>query len=94
MEMVSIKISVPKGMAALVDELDPEMEFERNAMMLYPFIQNVTISYGRAAELLGVNKLDLIEFYNRMGMPYLRPTEEDLDEELAAYRAYKMRAAV
>ena len=40
------------------------------------------------------NKLDLIEFYNKMGLPYLRPTEEDLDEELAAYRAYKMRAAV
>jgi hypothetical protein len=58
-------------------------------MMLYPFIWNVTISHGRAAELLGVSKLDLIEFYNRMGMPYLRLTEEDLDEELAAYKAFK-----
>lgn len=91
MEMETIKITVPKGMAPFVDELDPEMEFERNAMMLYPFIQNVTISHGRAAELLGVRKLDLIEFYNRMGMPYLKPTEAELDEELAAYRAFKKK---
>ena len=89
MEMVPVKINVPREMAPLVDELSPEMEFERNAMMLYPFIWNVTISHGRAAELLGVSKLDLIEFYNRMGMPYLRITEEDLDEELAAYKAFK-----
>ena len=94
MEMVSIKINVPKDMAPLVDKLDPEMEFERNAMMLYPFIQDVSISHGRAAELLGVHKLDLIEFYNKMGLPYLRPTEEELDEELASYRAFKKRTAV
>lgn len=94
MEMVSIKINVPKDMALLVDKLDPEMELERNAMMLYPFIQDVSISHGRAAELLGVHKLDLIEFYNKMGLLYLRPTEEELDEEPASYRAFKKRTAV
>lgn len=94
MEMVAVKINVPKGMAPLIDELDAEKEFERNAMMLYPYIQNVTISHGRAAELLGVKKLDLIEFYNKMGLPYLRPSEAELDEELEAYRAFKKRAAV
>lgn len=94
MEMVSIHINVPKAMAPLMNTLDKEMEFARNAMMLYPLIQNVTISHGRAAELLGVRKLDLIEFYNKMGLPYLNPTEEDLEEELSAYREFKRRTTV
>ena len=89
MEMVSIRINVPKGIAPLVKELDPETEFERNAMMLYPLIQNVTISHGRAAELLGVRKLDLIEFYNKMGLPYLKLSEKELEDELETYRAFK-----
>ena len=45
-------------------------------MILYPFIQNRTISHGKAAELLGIQKLDLIEFYGKLGIPYLNQTAE------------------
>ena len=50
---------------------DQELAFKRNAMFLYPYIQDLTISHGRAAEILGVRKTDLIEFYGSMGIPYL-----------------------
>ena len=87
MNLVPVQINVPQDMAPLLN--DDSLEFERNAMMLYPFIQNLTISHGRAAEILGVHKLDLIEFYNAMGLPYLNQTGGDLDDELAAFRAIK-----
>ena len=61
---------------------DSEQEFRRNAMMLYPLIQNLTISHGRAAEILGVHKTDLIEFYNSMGIPYLDQDEDELSADL------------
>ena len=51
-------------------------------MLLYPFIRNLTISHGRAAEILGVHKTDLIEFYDSMGIPYLDQSEEELMEDL------------
>ena len=86
MESVTISISIPKGAACyLMNEL-PEQEFSRNAMMLYPLIRNMTISHGRAAEILGVNKIDLIEFYDSMGIPYLDMTKEELLGDIASLK--------
>jgi hypothetical protein len=51
-------------------------------MLLYPFIQNMTISHGRAAEILGVRKTDLIEFYDSMGIPYLNQSRQDLMNDI------------
>ena len=93
MEMMTIPMTVPKSMAPYLDDTDRDHSFERNAMMLYPLIQNMTISHGRAAEILGVHKLDLIEFYNSMGIPYLRQSKEELDEEIGAYRTFKEKKA-
>ncbi len=62
---------------------------ERNAMILYPLVHNLTISHGRAAEILGIGKWELIELYDSLGFPYLNQTPEELDEELNAYRELK-----
>ena len=49
-------------MVPYLDDSEQDHSFERNAMMLYPFIQNLKISHGRAAEILGVHKFDLRTF--------------------------------
>ena len=79
---MNIQISVPEDMGAYLGNEDQEQVFERNAMLLYPFIRNLTISHGRAAEILGVHKTDLIEFYDSMGIPYLDQDEDELMEDL------------
>lgn len=84
MESVIIPISIPKGAVSYLTNELPEQEFSRNAMMLYPMIRDLTISHGRAAEILGVHKTDLIEFYNSMGISYLDMDEEELLEDLAS----------
>ena len=83
MGMVAVKINVPEAMAPYLDESEYDNSFERNAMLLYPFIQNLTISYGRAAEILGIHKFDLIDYYGSIGLPYFNQTIADLEEELA-----------
>ena len=83
MKTVDIRITIPEDMSQYLDDEDQERVFERNAMFLYPFIRNLTISHGRAAEILGVHKTDLIEFYDSMGIPYLNQSETDLMEDLA-----------
>ena len=85
MEMISVPITFPKDMAPFL-EGDQAQEFKRNAMILYPYIQDMTISHGRAAEILGVNKLDLIDFYDSVGLPYLNQSIEDLEAEMADIR--------
>ena len=82
MKTVNIQLTVPEDMVPYLTD-DMEHFFERNAMILFPYIQNLTISYGRAAEILGVHKTDLIEFYDSLGIPYLNQSEEELLEDLA-----------
>ena len=83
MRTVNIQLAVPEGMTSYLNDNDQELVFERNAMLLYPYIRNLTISHGRAAEILGVHKTDLIEFYDSIGIPYLDQDEDELLEDLA-----------
>ena len=79
----TVSISVPEDMAPYLHDSDIDNTFSRNAMLLYPLIKNQTMSFGRAAEILEIHKTDLIEFYNKMGIPYLNQSREELMEDLS-----------
>ena len=83
MTMRTITLCVPAGMVPYLSEEDDRQVFARNAMILYPYIKNLSISNGRAEEILGVRKTDLIEFYDSMGIPYLNQSEQELEADLA-----------
>ena len=76
---------MPEGLAPYIAESGSSEELVRNAMLLYPHIRSLEISHGRAAELLGINKLDLIDLYDSLGMPYLNQSRESLLQELAGF---------
>ena len=57
----SVTIKVPVGMSKYLVTMNPETELTRNALLLYPYILNQTISHGRAAEILGIRKSELID---------------------------------
>ena len=84
MNTMKVQMSVPVGMSPYLNSEDTEISFAMNAMMLYPLIKNLTISHGKAAEILGVHKTDLIEFYGAMGIPYLDQSEEEFLEDLSS----------
>ena len=86
MTMRTVSLDVPSDMVRYIETDNEKQAFARNAMMLYPYIQNLTISHGKAAEILGVRKTDLIEFYDSMSIPYLNQSQEELDEDLATLR--------
>lgn len=86
MALVDINIKVPVEMAVYLEPSGKVTELERNAMLLYPYILKQVISHGRAAEILGIRKNDLIDIYDKMGFSYLDQTMDDLDSELEAYQ--------
>ncbi len=94
MSTESITIQVPKGMGKYLVAKDPEAELKRNALLLYPYILNQTISHGRTAEILGIRKSELIDLYDRLGYFYLDMTMDDLDEELETYKELKKKETV
>ena len=81
MEMAMVEINVPKDMIPFVAVKDAEGQIKRNALLLYQYIANNTISHGRAAELLGMHKLDLIDMYGKMGLSYYDMKLEEIEED-------------
>ena len=59
-----------------------KLELERKALMLYQYIVDDIISYGRAAEILGINKFELIDLYNKMNMPLIDLSIEEIKNDV------------
>ena len=45
------------------------------------------ISHGRTAELLGMRKIELIQLYGSLGIPYLDMTDEEFEEEVQTVKS-------
>lgn len=91
MTFTDVNIKVPEGMAMYLRQKNPRAELERNALLLYPYIHNRTISHGKAAEILGIPKYDLIELYDHMGLSYLSMDISEIEDEVANWE--KLREA-
>ncbi|MCM1245238.1 MAG: UPF0175 family protein [Roseburia sp.] len=85
MELANIEICVPKEMKTFLSNENSVDELRRNALILYPYIKDLTISHGRAAEILGIPKWDLIELYESMGLPYLDLDISEVEKEINSY---------
>lgn len=89
----SVTIKVPAEMKKYIVDTDAETDLVRNALLLYPYILNQTISHGRAAEILaeilGIRKSELIDIYDKMGYSYFDMTIDELDTELETYEQLK-----
>ena len=87
----SVTIKVPVGMSKYLVTINPEAELTRNALLLYPYILDQTISHGRAAEILGIRKSELIDLYDKLGYSYFDMIMDDLDDELNTFRELKKK---
>ena len=87
----SVTIKVPVGMSKYLVTINPEAELTRNALLLYPYILDQTISHGRAAEILGIRKSELIDLYDKLGYSYFDMIMDDLDNEMNAFRELKKK---
>lgn len=82
--MTNLTANIPEDANRYIKtELDGSLDLRERAMLLYPAIADLTISHGRAAELLGIPKWDLIELYANMGIPYFTQTWEEVQEDVA-----------
>lgn len=87
--MAVVNLEMPEKLAAFATPSEKEDQLERNAMILYPYIRKGVISHGKAAEILGILKMDLITLYGRLGISYIGMTDEEIDEELKTVRQLK-----
>ena len=86
MAMTKIEIDVPEEIVPFAVLEDKEAQITRNAMLVYPYIKNGVISHGKAAEMLEIQKMDLIVLYGKLGLPYFDETEEEFEEDLTVLK--------
>lgn len=89
MEMAEMKIKVPKPFVAFFrTEMpkDPHSVLVQNALLLYPYIKNDGLSYGRAAEMLGIRKTQIMDLYEEMELPLVSYDVSEVDDDVAAIR--------
>ena len=91
MEMKKVEIAVPEKMLSYLLITDGEAQLKRNAMLLYPYVYDCTISYGKAAEILGVHKSDLIALYGKMGIPYIQELPEEFETDIDTIKKIRVR---
>ena len=84
--MRDVSIKIPESMVEYTAAQNESEALMRNAMILYPYIQNDTISHGKAAQILGINKLDLLSLYGTLGIPYLDQTKKELENDISVIR--------
>ena len=89
----SVSIEIPDTIAEYTLVEDENEILTRNAMILYPYIKREIISHGKAAELLGIHKTDLISLYSNLGIPYLNQTKEELESDVTVLKKLRNKTA-
>ena len=82
MQLQTATIQITEGMKPYISQKKSEIGFQQRAMLLYPYIQNGTISHGRAAEILGMSKWSLIQLYGLLGIPYVDMDATELNRDI------------
>lgn len=93
MTMKAVSIKIPDTITEFTVVEDEKEILTRNAMILYPYIINETISHGKAAQLLGIHKMDLIALYSSLGIPYLDQTKEELENDVSVLKKLRNKTA-
>ncbi len=87
--MAVVSMEMPDEMVEFAMPSNKDEQLKINAMILYPYIQQGMISHGKAAEILGIFKIDLITLYGKMGLSYIDMSEDEIEEELKTVKYLK-----
>ena len=87
--MAVVSMGIPDEMLEFAMPSNKDEQLRINAMILYPYIRQGMISHGKAAEILGIFKIDLITLYGKMGLSYIDMSEDEIEEELKTVKYLK-----
>lgn len=80
MALTETMIKVPEQMVSYINPDTKQNELERNAMIMYPYVRSGIVSHGKAAQIIGIKKWDLITLYDKLGFPYLSSVSDYEDD--------------
>jgi predicted HTH domain antitoxin len=79
-----VTLQIEDELAAIIDQEPEDEPVERVAreMIVLELYRRGSISSGRAAELLGVPRIDFIKRTSKLGIPFIDMTEDEWVQEM------------
>ena len=65
---MKFEMDIPSELVEILKISDKNNEFDRNALLLYPYILNGTVSFKDAAKILNIDSVSLFEYYYKHNM--------------------------
>jgi predicted HTH domain antitoxin len=84
--MSSVKVEIEEPLAALLHQTNQPVQAAAREMIVLELYRRGTISSGKAAELLGMERIDFIKHASRLGIPFFDMTEDEWEAEKAALK--------
>lgn len=86
--MSAVKIDVDESLAALLHQSNQPVEDAAREMIVLELYRRGAVSSGKAAELLGLPRLDFIRHASGLGIPYIDMTSDEWQAEKATLEAW------
>ena len=80
--MTSVSVELDEALLEVLRLLDQPVEQSSRELMVLELYRRHAISAGKAAALLGMDRLDFIRYSGRLGIPFIDMTEEEWEAEL------------
>jgi len=88
MNTMQVTFDMPETIAKYVDFADKDYQFRVQELIMYSLIQEDKLSFGKAAELLGIGKIRLITDLGNVGLPYFDQSFDEVMEDANAARVF------
>jgi predicted HTH domain antitoxin len=80
----TVHIELNDDLVALMESVKQPPEAAVRELIAMELYRRGLISSGKAAEVLGMSKIDFLEHAGRLGIPYITMSKEEWDEERTA----------
>ncbi len=84
--MSAITVELERELLELLHPIQGRVEDKLKEYLVLELYRRHEISSGRAAELLGMARIEFIRYASRLGIPYIDMDAQELKEEIAAAR--------
>ena len=82
-----MNLNLDEDLVGILGELQQPIDKAAIELIVLELYRIGRISSGRAASVLGMSRIDFIQHASDLGIPYLRLTPEDLDNEIQVGRS-------
>ena len=72
----SVVIEIEEPLAAILRRFNPSVQVAGREMIVLEFYRRGTITSGKAAEILGMSRIDFVEHASRLGIRCIDIAEE------------------